>query len=163
MSHYCRRIPSWFVSKTCVWSNLAVPKQELNLPCTLPPSSLPYLPVVGNGWVLWEGGSRSSTCSVSSVDSYYWFNFTARSSQTNILFFLLSTSILLWRNKTEKKQRQQHETTYQLYLTSSTCGSHQLWGALWSLVLFSPCFNSTFPFIVTSLPKYCFKMQLLVM
>lgn len=47
MSCYCRKIPSRLVFKSCVWSNLGVPKQDLNLRCTLPPISPAISP---SGW-----------------------------------------------------------------------------------------------------------------
>ena len=88
-------------------------------------SSLPYLPVLGNGWVLWEGGSWTSTHSVSSVDYYYCLNFAATNCSNNSQPFLLTICILLCRNKTKRKERQQCESMCQLYLTSTAC---KVWG-----------------------------------
>lgn len=50
---------------------------------SLAQSSQLYLRVLGNGWVLWEDGSWSSACSVSSTDHYYCFHFTPANCGNN--------------------------------------------------------------------------------
>lgn len=54
----------------------------------------------------------------STADSSYWFNSTARSCKTISLSFLLSNSTHLWKNETEKGQKQHHETVWHLCIST---------------------------------------------
>lgn len=90
MGHYCGKNSSEVsCQEQCLEQPVGSWSQTRTVLATrLAQCSQPYLRVLGNGGVLWEGGSWSSARSVSSTDRYYCLNFTPASCSNSSQPFL---------------------------------------------------------------------------